>query len=140
MKLTFCAILPAALALGGAAQAATAPAAPPPAANPTLFSKLLPDVAGKQMVVVNLTLRPAGGPSRPHRHPGSVLVYVTKGTARMGVEGQPVQIVKEGETFFEVPGALHTVSESASATEPAYAIAVMIVPEGAPLTVAEPTR
>jgi hypothetical protein len=51
-----------------------------------------------------------------------------------------VQIVKEGETFFETPGALHTVSESASPTEPAYAIAVMIVPEGAPLTVVEPPR
>ena len=137
MKRAFCTTLTV-LAFAGAAQAAPPPAAP--AANPTLFTRMLPDVPGKQMVVVNLTLRPAGGPARPHRHPGSVLVYVTKGTARLGVEGQPVQIVKEGETFFEVPGALHTVSESASATEPAYAIAVMMVPEGAPLTMPEPAR
>jgi len=113
--------------LVGSAQAAPAP-------RPPLFSQALPDMAGKQLVVVNLTLPPAGGPPRPHRHPGSVFVYVTKGTARMGVEGQPVQVVHTGEYFFEAPGALHVVSESESPTEPALAIAVMIVPDGAPLT------
>ena len=68
-----------------------------------------------------------------HRHPGSVYVYVTQGTARLGIEGQPVKEVHVGESFFEPPGVLHTVAESASTTESASAIAVMIVPEGAPL-------
>jgi hypothetical protein len=40
-----------------------------------------------------------------------------------------------GESFFEPPGALHTVAESASATELAEGIAVMIVPDGAPLAI-----
>lgn len=106
-----------------------------------LFSKALPDVPGKQMVVVSLEFAPKGSqPARPHRHPGSVYVYVTRGTARLGVEGQPAQEVRTGESFFEAPGVLHTVAESASATESAQAIAVMIVPEGAQLLTAEPAK
>jgi quercetin dioxygenase-like cupin family protein len=42
--------------------------------------------------------------------------------------------VKAGQSFFETPGVLHTVMESADSTKPAAAIAVMIVPDGAPLT------
>jgi hypothetical protein len=71
---------------------------------------------------------------RGHRHPGSVYVYVTQGAVRLGVEGQPVQVVQTGGSFFEPVGAHHIITENASATEPARAIAVMIVPEGAPLT------
>ena len=118
-------------AVAGPAAAADAPAPPP--AVPPLLTAALTDVPGKHLVVVRLKLPPAGGPSHPHRHPGSVFVYVTEGVARLGVEGQPVQVVKAGEGFFEPRGALHTVGESASSTEPASAIAVMIVPDGAPL-------
>lgn len=105
------------------------------AGPPVLFSAPLADMPGKQLVVVALTLRPrqAQQPSTGHRHPGSVYVYVTEGTARLGIEGQPVREVHAGESFFEPLGAVHTVGESASATEPASAIAVMIVPEGSPL-------
>jgi quercetin dioxygenase-like cupin family protein len=130
-----CAGLAAAASSQAAEPAAAAPATPAPKgpAVPTLFSQLLPDVPGKRLVVVRLKLPPAGARSAPHRHPGSVYVYVTEGVARLGVEGQPVQVVHTGESFFEPAGALHTVAESASATEPATAIAVMIVPDGAPL-------
>jgi quercetin dioxygenase-like cupin family protein len=122
----------AGLALAAPALAADAPARAP--AIPQLFSQLLPDVPGKRLVVVRLKLSPATGKASPgHRHPGSVWVYVTEGTARLGIEGQPVQVVHAGESFFEPPGALHVVAESASPTEPALAIAVMIVPDGAPL-------
>lgn len=116
---------------GAAAQDAPAGAQLPP----TLFSARLADVPGKQLVVVELTLPPMGGlePSAGHRHPGSVFVYVTEGTARLGLEGQPVQEVPAGKTFFEPPGVVHTVAESASTTTPAKAIAVMIVPDGAPI-------
>lgn len=104
-----------------------------------LFSAPLQDVPGKQLVVVGLELQPgAKHTSVPHRHPGSVYVYVTRGTARLGIEGQPVQEVHTGQSFFEPPGALHTVAESASETESATAIAVMVVPFGAPLLTVEP--
>jgi quercetin dioxygenase-like cupin family protein len=115
--------------------AGAAPGFVPPS---TIFKTVLADVPGKQLVVVALTLPPKGArPNWPHRHPGSVYVYVTQGTARLGLDGQPVQEVHAGESFFEPPGALHTVAESASASEPALAIAVSIVPDGTPLTKAE---
>ena len=109
-----------------------------PSGPPVLFSAPLADMPGKQLVVVGLTFQPrqAGQASTAHRHPGSVYVYVTEGKARLGVEGQPVQEVDAGGSFFEAPGALHTVMESASSTEPASAIAVMIVPDGSPLVIA----
>ena len=106
-----------------------------------LFSAPLQDVPGKELVVVGLQFKPKGKqPSVPHRHPGSVYVYVTRGTARLGLEGQPVQIVHTGQSFFEPPGVVHTIAESASETEPVDAIAVMIVPSGAPLLTVEPRK
>lgn len=115
-----------------------------PSANPkTLFSAPLADLPGFELVVVELKLPPRqeGRPPAPgHRHPGSVWVYVTEGTARLGLAGEPVREVKAGESFFEPVGAVHTVTQSASTTEPATAIAVMIVPDGAPLVSAEPAK
>ena len=123
-----------------AAAALAQPPAPPKTGPPTLFSAPLADAAGKNLVVVELKFAPnARAPSTPeqhprgHRHPGSVYVYVTDGAVRLGVEGQQVQVVKAGGSFFEAVGAHHVIAENASATEPARAIAVMIVPDGAPL-------
>ncbi len=114
--------------------------APQRAGPPTLFTAPLADAPGKNLVVVELAFAPnAKAPSTPeqhprgHHHPGSVYVYVTDGAVRMGVEGHPVQVVKAGGSFFEAVGAHHIIAENASATEPARAIAVMIVPDGAPL-------
>lgn len=104
-----------------------------------LFARALADAPGKSLVVVSLKLPPArkGRAVSPrcmgHHHPGSVYVYVTEGTARLGLAGQPVRLVHKSESFFEPVGSVHTVGESASATQPASAIAVMIVPDGAPL-------
>lgn len=99
-----------------------------------IFSAPLPEVPGSNLVVVALKLPPkARLVTEGHRHPGSVYVHVTEGTARLGLEGQAVQQVQAGHGFFEPSGVLHTVGESASATEAASAIAVMIVPDGAPL-------
>lgn len=105
-----------------------------------LFAHALTDVPGKDLVVVRLNF-PPNAPRKSnsamrctaHTHPGSVWVYVTNGTARLGLEGKPVHVVHTGQSFYEPRGAIHVVAESASATKPASAIAVMIVPEGAPL-------
>ena len=112
---------------------------------PVIFSAPLADAPGKNLVVVELTFAPNPAPPsthenhrRGHRHPGSVYVHVTQGAVRLGVEGQPVQVVPTGGSFFEPVGAHHIITENASATEPARAIAVMIVPEGAPLTTPDP--
>ena len=117
----------------------------PERAGPTpLLSAPLADAPGKSLVVVELSFPPHPEPPstpeqhrRGHHHPGSVYVYVTQGTLRIGLEGQPVRVLKTGESFFEPVGAHHIITESASATEPARAIAVMIVPDGAPLVIAD---
>src|SRR5215472_1946627 len=108
-----------------------------------IFARELPDVPGKTLVVSDLEFPPRSQ-ERPlppgclgHRHPGSAYVYVTKGTMRMGIVGQPVQLVHTGESFFEPAGALHAVAGSASDTEPASAIAVLILPTGAPILTRE---
>lgn len=130
-----------AAALPGVAQEG-APRSPGPR---VLLSAPLPEAPGMRLTVVELASGPNPGasstserPGRGHRHPGPVLVYVTRGALRMGLEGQPVRVVRAGETFFEPGHALHVVGENASATEPAHAIAVMLVPDGEPLTVPEP--
>ena len=110
-----------------------------------LFSVQLPDMPGVNLTVVELASAPNPEPPstaerhrRGHRHPGPVLVYVTQGALRLALEGEPVRVVRAGETFFEPARAHHIIGENASATEPSRAIAVMIVPEGEPLTVPEP--
>ncbi len=133
------------VALGACAVAATLAAADDGKVkerpSDVIFTSPLADVPGKHLVVVALEWDPKSGKhSMPHHHPGSVYVYVTKGAARLGIEGQPVRVVHAGESFFEPVGALHTVAESASATEPAEAIAVMLVPDGAPLLTRDPPQ
>jgi quercetin dioxygenase-like cupin family protein len=110
-----------------------------------LFSAPLADMPGMNLTVVELSFAPNPEPPstaenhrRGHRHPGSVFVYVTEGTVRLALEGEPVRVVHTGETFFEPPLAHHIITENASATEPARAIAVMVIPDGRPLTIPEP--
>ena len=107
-----------------------------------IFARALADVPGRSLVVVALEFQPKArekpvspGQCLGHRHPGSTYVYVTKGTLRLGISGQSVQLVHAGESFFEPPGALHTVAESASATDPASAVAVLLVPDRAPILI-----
>jgi quercetin dioxygenase-like cupin family protein len=103
-----------------------------------IFARELADVPGKNLVVSRLEFPPKSPQQSKdaqqylgHRHPGSTYVYVLKGTMRLGLAGQPVQLVHAGESFFEPVGTVHTIAESASATEPASAIAVLIIPDGA---------
>jgi len=99
-----------------------------------LFSAPLADVPGKHLVVVRLDFDPhPKEPFKPHRHPGSVYVYVTQGAVRWAVNRQTPQVARAGEGFFEPAGALHSANENATPGARSSAIAVMIVPDGAPL-------
>jgi quercetin dioxygenase-like cupin family protein len=131
-------VLAVAVAGSASAQQSTSPTGRVP---PTLLSAPLAEAPGHNLVVVELDFAPNAAPpstaerhARGHHHPGSVYVYVTQGAVRLGLEGEPVRVVREGESFFEPLGAHHIITENASATEPAHAIAVMIVPDGKPLT------
>lgn len=70
-----------------------------------------------------------------HHHAGSVLVYVLSGEVRSENSATgPAKVYKAGESFFELAGSEHLVSENASATEPASLLAIFIADDGAELT------
>ena len=97
-------------------------------------SEKLPNVPGKSVTAVVVTF-PPGVKSSPHRHAGSVLVYVLSGEVRSENSATgPAKVYKTGETFFEPAGSTHLVSENASATEPATILAVFVADDGATLT------
>jgi len=97
-------------------------------------SEKLPNVPGKSVTAVVVTF-PPGVKSPPHRHAGSVLVYVLSGEVRSENSATgPAQVYKAGETFFEPAGSTHLVSENVSATEPATILAIFIADDGATLT------
>ncbi len=118
------------LAFGGPAFAAPASAVAP------AFQEIIPNIPGKSLTGVVVTY-PPGGKSGPHHHAPSafIMAYVLSGAVRSQVDGGPIKIYHAGESWSEQPGAHHTVSENASATEPARMLAIFVVDStDAPLT------
>ena len=58
-----------------------------------------------------------------------LLIYATvlEGAIRSSVNNGPVVTYRKGESFSELPGDKHSVSENASKTEPAKLLAVFVV-------------
>src|ERR1700733_9609101 len=114
------------------------PAPPNSGQNPvvrTVFDQPT-NVPGKSLEGVAVSY-PPGAKSEAHRHAKSafIMAYVISGAIRSQVEGEPARIYHAGETWSEAPGAHHTISENASATEPAELLAVFLLDTGdGPLT------
>jgi quercetin dioxygenase-like cupin family protein len=70
-----------------------------------------------------------GGTSSAHTHPKSAFIYATvlEGAIRSSVNSGPVVTYRTGQSFSEMPGDRHSVSENASKTEPAKLLAVFVV-------------
>src|ERR1700754_5152468 len=99
------------------------------------------DVPGKSLQAVTVSY-PPGAKSAPHHHAKSafIMAYVISGAIRSQLEGQPARVYQAGETWSEAPGAHHTISENASATEPAELLAVFLLDtEDGPLTTDDTT-
>lgn len=76
------------------------------------------------------------GASTPlHRHDAHTFVYVLEGSIIMQVEGGEKQILGVGQTFYESPDDVHTVSANASSTETAKFLVFFIKRLGAATTV-----
>jgi len=100
------------------------------------------NVPGKSFEAVTVSY-PPGAKSGPHHHAKSafIMAYVISGAIRSQVEGELVRVYRAGETWSEAPGAHHTISENASATEPAELLAVFLVDTGdGPLTTDDNAR
>jgi len=92
------------------------------------FEHALPNVEGKRMVAVTVTY-PPGAKSLAHHHAASAFIYayVLSGTIRSQVGDEPAKIYHAGESFYEMPGSHHRVSENASDKESASLLAVFVV-------------
>ena len=84
---------------------------------------------------IRVDYEPDGFTRGTHRHPAGAYVYVMEGSVIFAVDdGEPV-VLKAGESFFEPPGALHSVSRNASGELPASLIAFFVLGEGESATV-----
>ena len=97
-------------------------------------------VPGTSLQTVTVSY-PPGARSAAHHHAKSafIMAYVISGEIRSQLEGEPARVYHAGETWSESPGAHHTMSENASATEPAELLAVFLLDTGdGPLTTDDP--
>jgi len=124
----------------GASNFVRSSAAQAPAASGTtqqLLTQPLTDLPGRE-VRISLLERKPGSSSPPHRHPGHhTFGYVIEGTYELGLNGQPTRILKAGDTFYESPGALHSVSRNPSTESNVKFIVFMVADQKNPSTVAE---
>jgi quercetin dioxygenase-like cupin family protein len=84
---------------------------------------------GKEVRVVIVDSAP-GASSPVHRHNGQVFVYMLSGKMIMEVMGSPPVTVGPGDTFYENPDDIHTMSKNASDKDPARFVVFMIVNKG----------
>jgi quercetin dioxygenase-like cupin family protein len=93
-----------------------------------VYEHALPNVPGKSIKGVLVEYGP-GGTSSAHTHPKSAFIYATvlEGAIRSSVNDGPVVTYRTGQSFSEMPGDRHSVSENASKTEPAKLLAVFVV-------------
>ena len=99
-----------------------------------LMTKQLAEMPGKEATMVTVEYAP-GGSSAAHRHNAHVFVYVLEGTVVMQVKGGKEVTLGAGQTFYESPGDVHTVSRNASNTKPAKFVVFFVKQTGAPATV-----
>jgi quercetin dioxygenase-like cupin family protein len=93
-----------------------------------VYEHALPNLPGKSIKGVLVKYGP-GGSSPAHTHPKSAFIYATvlEGAIRSSVNDGPVVTYHTGQSFSEMPGDRHSVSENASETEPAKLLAVFVV-------------
>jgi len=108
--------------------------APPPAIVKELIKRDLAGAGGKEIRMITVEYVP-GGASLPHRHNAQVFVYVLEGAVKMQVQGGALVTLGPGDTFYEGPGDIHTVSANASPTQAARILVFIVKDAGAPVSV-----
>ena len=66
------------------------------------------------MQAIRVDYEPGGFTRGTHRHPAGAYVYVIEGSVLFGIDDGEPFVLKAGESFYEPPGALHSVSRNAS--------------------------
>lgn len=108
------------------------------AAAPAMAEKISPlmaqdlaGLAGKEGLMLTVEYAP-GESSTKHRHNAHVFVYVLEGSVVMEVEGGKPVTLKPGQTFYESPADVHSVSKNASKSKRAKFVVVIVKDKGAP--------
>lgn len=99
-----------------------------------LIAKDLEGTAGKEATMITVEYGP-GGSSAEHRHNAYTFVYVLEGAIVMQVKGGKEVTLGPGQTFYESPDDIHTVSKNASGTKPAKFLVFFVKQKGAPASV-----
>ncbi len=97
----------------------------------------LAGLTGKEGVMLTVEYGP-GASSGKHRHNAHVFVYVLEGSVVMQVEGGEAVTLGPGQTFYESPADIHSVSKNASDSQPAKFLVVVVKDKGAPPLVPVP--
>ena len=100
----------------------------------TVMAKELPDIAGKEVVMITGEF-PPGGSDPVHRHNADGFIYVLEGSVVMQVKGGKEVTLTPGQSFYEGPEDVHVVGRNASNTKPAKLLAVLVKDKGAPILV-----
>ena len=98
------------------------------------MNKDLAGIAAKEGVVLTVEYAP-GASSSSHRHNANTFVYVLEGSVVMQVKGGKEMTLGPGQTFYESPTDVHSVSKNASSTKPAKILVFFVKDKGAPASV-----
>jgi len=90
-----------------------------------LMNKDISAIAPKGATMLTVEY-PPGGSSAEHRHNAHTFVYVLEGSLVMAVKGGKEVTLGPGETFYESPDDIHSVSRNASATKPAKFLVFLV--------------
>lgn len=96
-----------------------------------LMAQDMAGLRGKEGVMLTVEYAP-GEASTKHRHNAHVFVYVLEGSVVMQAEGGKAVTLAAGQTFYESPGDIHSVSKNASDTQPAKFLVFMVKNKKAP--------
>lgn len=99
-----------------------------------LTSKDLPDIPGKEGLMITVEY-PPGGSDPVHRHNAHAFVYVLEGSVVMQVQGGKEVTLTPGQTFYEGPNDVHVVGRNASTAKPAKFVVFLVKEKGAPVLV-----
>ena len=101
-----------------------------------LMSKDVAGVSGKEIEMYTVDF-PPGFSSPVHRHNAQVSLYVLEGSIVTQVKGGKEITLTPGQSYYEDPNDIHTVSRNASSTKPAKFLVFLIKEKGAPSLVLE---
>lgn len=92
------------------------------------FEHVISNIPGKSLIALEVDY-PPGGASIPHTHAKSsfIYAYVVEGSIESKVNSEKPKIYQAGQSWFEEPGAVHSISRNVSKAKPAKLLAVFVV-------------